>query len=151
MKLEPSEPILSNEFTLSITLSRDVKSNAKWLKTGRDLSTKRDSRISFKQEPDANNQGIRYIMTIRDSKPEDEGTYRFEVDSSNISESKIVQLSEPKILIVNCNEKLNGKIGSSITLTCELNLPQGHVVWYHNGIKLTSSDSTTIEINGFNS
>ena len=148
LKLEPSEPILGNEFTLSITLSRDVKLNVKWLKTGRDLSIKRDSRISFKQEPDANNQGIRYIMTVRNSKPEDEGTYRFEVESSNISESKIVQLIEPKILIVNCDEKLNGKIGSSITLTCELNLPQGHVVWYHDGIKLTSSDATPLKSTG---
>ncbi|CAF1031742.1 unnamed protein product [Rotaria sordida] len=141
LTLQPSEPILGNEFTLSITLSRDVKTNAKWLKAGKDLSAKRDPRISFTQEPDTDNQGVRYIMTIRDSKPEDDGTYRFEVESTNISESKLVQLTEPKILIVKCDEKLIGKIGSSITLTCELNLPQGHVIWYHDGIKLASSDS----------
>ncbi|CAF4580073.1 unnamed protein product, partial [Rotaria sp. Silwood1] len=148
LTLQPSEPILGNEFTLSITLSRDVKANAKWIKAGKDLAAKRDSRISFKQEPDLDNQGVRYIMTIRDAKPEDEGTYRFEVESSNISEPKLVQLIEPKILIVNCDEKLIGKVGSSITLTCELNLPQGHVVWYHDGIKLASSDSTPLKTTG---
>lgn len=148
LALEPAEPILGNEFTLSITLSRDVKANAKWIKAGKDLSIRRDSRISFKQEPGIDNQGMRYLMTIRDSKPEDEGTYRFEVESSNISEPKIVQLTEPKILIVKCDEKLSGKIGSSITLTCDLNLPQGHVVWYHDGIKLISSDSTPLKSTG---
>ncbi|CAF4166926.1 unnamed protein product, partial [Rotaria sp. Silwood2] len=148
LTLQPSEPILGNEFTLSITLSRDVKTNAKWIKGGKDLSTKRDSRISFKQEPDLDNNGIKYIMTIRDSKSEDDGTYRFEVESTNISESKLVQLIEPKILIVKCDEKLSGKIGSPITLTCELNLPQGHVIWYHDGIKLVSSDSTPLKTTG---
>ncbi|CAF3800634.1 unnamed protein product, partial [Rotaria magnacalcarata] len=148
LTLQPAEPILGNEFTLSVTLSRDVKKNAKWIKAGKDLSMKPDSRISFKQEPDVDNQGVRYIMTIRDSKPEDEGTYRFEVESSKISEPKIVQLTEPKILIVQCDEKLSGKIGSSLTLTCELNFPQGHVVWYHDGIKLASSDSTPLKSTG---
>lgn len=148
LTLEPSEPILGNEFTLSITLDRDVKTNAKWLKAGKDLSTKRDSRITIKQEPDTTNQGIKYFITIRDAKPDDEGTYRFEVEPNNISESKIVKLIEPKILIVKCDEKLNGKIGSPITLTCEVNLPQGHVIWYHDGIKLTSSESTPLKSTG---
>lgn len=148
LTLEPTEPILGSEFTLSITLDRDVKTNAKWIKGGKDISTKRDSRITIKQEPDVNNQGIKYSITIRDAKPEDEGTYRFEVEPNNISESKIVKLIEPKILIVKCDETLNGKIGSPITLTCELNLPQGHVVWYHDGIKLTSSDSTPLKSTG---
>ena len=148
LTLEPSEPILGNEFTLSITLSRDVKNNAKWLKAGKDLATKRDARISIKQEPDTEKQGVKYFITIRDAKSEDEGTYRFEVEPNNISESKIVKLTEPKILIVKCDEKLTGKIGSPITLTCEVNLPQGQVVWYHEGIKLTSSDSTPLKSTG---
>jgi hypothetical protein len=148
LTLEPIEPILGNEFTLSITLNRDVKTNAKWLKAGKDLSTKRDARISIKQEPDLENQGTKYLITIRDSKPEDEGTYRFEVEPNNISESKSVKLTEPKILIVKCDETLNGKIGSPITLTCEVNVPQGQVVWFHDGIKLTSSDSTPLKSTG---
>ncbi|CAF0817324.1 unnamed protein product [Adineta steineri] len=148
LTLEPNEPILGNEFTLSITLSHDVKNNAKWTKAGKDLTAKRDTRITFQQEPDVDNHGIKYSMTVKNSKPEDEGTYRFEVESSKISESKIVKLIEPKILIVKCDETLNGKIGSSITLTCELNIPQGHVVWYHDGIKLTSSDATPLKSTG---
>ena len=148
LTLEPSEPILGSEFTLSITLSRDVKNNAKWVKGGKDLSTKRDARISIKQEPDTEKQGVKYFITIRDAKPEDEGTYRFEVEPNNISESKIVKLTEPKILIVKCDDKLTGKIGSPVTLTCEVNLPQGQVVWYHEGIKLTSSDSTPLKSTG---
>ncbi|UJR34155.1 hypothetical protein I4U23_021562, partial [Adineta vaga] len=148
LTLEPIEPILGNEFTLSITLSHDVKNNAKWLKTGKDLSLKRDSRISFKQEPDNNNQGFKYSITIRDSKPEDEGAYRFEVESNQISESKTVKLLEPKILIIKCDETVNGKVGSPVTLTCELNIPQGHVTWYRQGIKLTSSDSTPSKSTG---
>jgi hypothetical protein len=87
-------------------------------------------------------------MKIQDSKPEDEGTYRFEVESSKISESKIVKLIEPKILIVKCDETLNGKLSLPITLTCELNIPQGHVIWYHDGIKLASSDSTPSKSTG---
>ena len=141
LKLEPAEPIIGNQMTLSITLSRDVKNNFKWIKAGKDLSIKRDPRISFKQEEDLENQGQRYSVTIRDLKIEDEGTYRFEVDSSNISDSKVVQLVEPKILIVQCDDVVNGKLDSSVTLSCEVNLPQGQVVWYHDGIKLTSSDS----------
>ena len=148
LTLQPAEPIIGNEFTLSITLSRDVKNNAKWLKTGKDLSKIRDSRISIKQEPDLDNQGTKYFITIKDAKPEDEGTYRFEVEPNNISESKIVKLTEPKILIVKCDETLTGQIGSSITLSCELNLPQGHVIWYHDGIKLASSDSTPLRSTG---
>jgi hypothetical protein len=148
LTLEPIEPILGNEFTLSITLDRDVKTNAKWIKSGKDLSTKRDSRISIKQEPDLDNQGIKYLITIRDAKPEDEGTYRFEVEPNNISESKAVKLIEPKILIVKCDEKLSGKIGSPITLTCEVNLPQGHVIWYREGVKLISSDSIPLKSTG---
>ena len=148
LTVEPIEPILGNEFTLSITLDRDVKTNAKWLKAGKDLSTKRDSRISIKQEIDTNNQGIKYLITIRDSKAEDEGTYRFEVEPNNISESKIIKLIEPKILIVNCDETIKGKIGSPVTLTCEVNLPQGQVIWYREGIKLTTSDSTPLKSTG---
>ncbi|CAF4453114.1 unnamed protein product, partial [Adineta steineri] len=128
--------------------SHDVKNNAKWTKAGKDLTTKRDTRITFQQEPDVDNHGTKYSMTVKNSKPEDEGTYRFEVESSKISESKIVKLIEPKILIVKCDETLNGKIGSPITLTCELNIPQGHVVWYHDGIKLTSSDATPLKSTG---
>src|SRR5207237_424409 len=41
-----------------------------------------------------------------------------------------------------------GKIGSSITLTCEVNIPQGHVIWYHDGIKLISSDSIPLKSTG---
>ena len=133
---------------LSITLSRDVKANAKWLKAGKDLSTKRDARISIKQEPDLDKQGTKYLITIRDSKPEDEGTYRFEVEPNNINESKIVKLIEPKILIVKCDETVQGKVGSPVTLTCEVNVPQGQVVWFHDGIKLTSSDSTPLKSTG---
>ena len=148
LTLEPVEPILGSEFILSITLDRDVKNTFKWVKAGKDLSLKRDARISFKQETNPDNQNVKYILTIRDAKPEDEGTYRFEVEPHNISESKLVKLTEPKILIVKCDDKLTGKLGSPLTLTCEVNLPQGHVIWYHDGIKLTSSESTPLKSTG---
>ena len=149
LTLTPAEPLLGGEFVLSITLDRDVKPDARWMKSGKDLATKRDSRISFQEEIDADSQGVRYSMTIRDAKPEDEGTYRFEVQPNNISESKIVNLIEPKILIVQCDEKVTGKLGDSVTLTCELNLPQGQVTWYHDGIKVASSDSQPMKSSGF--
>lgn len=148
LKLEPNEPVLGDQFTLSITLSRDVKNNFKWVKAGKDLSLRRDPRISFKQEEDPDNHGQRYSVTVRDSKPDDEGTYRFEVESSNISDSKIVQLVEPKIIIVQCDEIVQGKLGSPVTLSCQVNLPQGQVIWYHDGIKLASSDSVPSRTSG---
>ena len=148
LTLEPAEPIVGGEFTLSITLSRDVKSSFKWLKTGKELSSKRDARIKIESEPDVERHGQRYLITIRDAKADDEGAYRFEAEPNNISESKLVKLTEPKIVIVQCDEIVTGKLGSPVTLSCEVNLPQGQVVWYHEGIKLTASDATPSRSSG---
>ena len=148
LTVEPLEPVIGTQFTLSITLSRDVKSAFKWLKAGKDLTSKRDARITFESTPDLERQGQRYTLTIRDGKADDEGTYRFEVEPNNISESTLVKLIEPKIVIVQCDEIVSGKLGSPVTLSCEVNLPQGQVTWYHEGIKLATSDSTPSRSSG---
>ncbi|CAF1342008.1 unnamed protein product, partial [Didymodactylos carnosus] len=139
LQVTPELPLVGNEFTLSVTLNREPSKKPKWLKNGKDLSLRKDARFTFKQEKNPDNNGITYTLTIRSSTPDDEGIYRFEIEP--ISESLNVKLTEQKILIVQCDEDVSSTIGSSITISCTLNVPQGHVTWFHDGIKIASSET----------
>ncbi|XP_043921975.1 obscurin [Protopterus annectens] len=139
-KLSQTESVNVQEADTVTLVTTVVPENAgvKWFKDGSEL--KADEKYKMKSE------GATRTLIVKTAEPKDSALYTCETNSDK-QEFK-VNVKEVPIRFIKKLEAVSAEVGKSISLTCELNLAKGNVLWYRNVKEIKPSKRFRISTDG---
>ncbi|KAF7708348.1 hypothetical protein HF521_017405 [Silurus meridionalis] len=127
--------------TENITLSTMVTTehaNVNWFRDGVEL--KEGNKYEMKRE------GLSRVLIIKSSEAKDRGTYTCQTTEDKMEFQ--VQIKESPLKFVVGLESVSVVLGSTKTLSCQLNRAAGDVLWRHNGKEIKPGGRYVIRADG---
>ncbi|XP_060776992.1 obscurin isoform X3 [Neoarius graeffei] len=130
--------VQETENIILTTVATTEHANVSWFRDG--VQLKEGSKYEMKRE------GLSHVLIVKSSEAKDSGTY-----TCRTAEDKMefqVQIKESPLKFVVGLEPVSVVLGSTMTLSCQLNRAAGDVLWRHNGKEMKPGGRYVIRADG---